>query len=85
MNKPTVETAATVILEKLLSYNNLTIEQANGIPQYYSKYTWTKEQEKEWKDWAVAYLRKKLRWSKKLAEMEIMWFNLNYGFKTQDT
>jgi hypothetical protein len=79
-----LDKAVTEILERMLSYNGLTIEQAKEIPQYYSKYTWTKEQENEWKDWAIKHLMKKCRMPKKLAEKEILWFNLNYGFKTQD-
>jgi hypothetical protein len=41
----------------------------------------TNEQRKEWIDWGVAYIRKKKRWSKKLAEREMAFLDLYCGLK----
>ena len=33
----------------------------------------------EWKQWGIKYLRENLKINKKMAENEMLWFNLQYG------
>jgi hypothetical protein len=49
---------------------------------WYQQYTMTEAQRDEWKQWGVAYIRKKKRWSKKLAEREMAFLDLYCGLKT---
>jgi hypothetical protein len=48
---------------------------------WYCQWTMTDEQRKEWIDWGVAYIRKKKRWPKKLAEREMAFLDLYCGLK----
>ena len=51
--------------------------------RWFEKHQWTKEQEEDFKKWAVNYLRKKFKWSKKKSEEEMDWFLLMWGWKTK--
>ena len=44
----------------------------------------TDAQRTEWMEWGVAYIRKKKRWSKKLAEREMAFIDLYCGLKSSD-
>lgn len=55
-----------------------SLELADG---WYTKNTWTKETENEFRKWLVSYLRKELKTTKKQATMEAEMFILNYGWK----
>jgi hypothetical protein len=44
----------------------------------------TTAQSEEWKKWGANYLRENLKVSKKLAEREMMWVNLQWGLKYSD-
>ena len=48
---------------------------------WYNQWTMTKEQNQRWKKWGIEYLRKKARWSKRMAEREMAMFDLMYGLK----
>ena len=48
---------------------------------WFSEWTMTEAQNKEWKDWGVAYIRKVFKTNKILAEKEMLWFNLQWGLK----
>ena len=39
------------------------------------------QQNDEWQDWGVAYLRKNLKLNKKVAETEMAWVSLMWGLK----
>jgi len=49
--------------------------------EWYLKKSWNEETEKKFKDYFIAAARKDLKWSKRLANKEYLWFNLNYGWK----
>jgi hypothetical protein len=49
---------------------------------WFQQYTMTEDQRTEWKEWGVSYIRKKKRWSKKLAEREMAFLDLYCGLKT---
>lgn len=51
---------------------------------WYTQWTMTTAQAEEWKQWGVAYLRKELKMTKKLAEKEMMWVNVQWGLKYSD-
>ena len=51
---------------------------------WFTEWTMTTAQSEEWKAWGVAYLRENLKVSKKLAEREMMWVNLQWGLKYSD-
>ena len=49
---------------------------------WFQQYTMTETQRDEWKQWGISYIRKKKRWSKKLAEREMAFLDLYCGLKT---
>jgi hypothetical protein len=49
---------------------------------WFQQYTMTEAQRNEWKEWGISYIRKKKRWSKKLAEREMAFLDLYCGLKT---
>lgn len=49
--------------------------------KWYEDYCWTEEESDDYKEWAIEYLKNKEGWSSKLAEKEISYFLLNYGWK----
>ena len=46
---------------------------------WFREYTMTVEQGEEFKKWGKKYLMKELRETAKLAEREMLWFNLQWG------
>ncbi len=46
---------------------------------WYQQWKMTIEQADEWKQWGIKYLRENLKINKKIAENEMLWFNLQYG------
>jgi hypothetical protein len=48
---------------------------------WYMEWTMTVQQNEEWKQWGVNYLRKNLKVNKALAEKEMMWVSLQWGLK----
>jgi hypothetical protein len=53
-----------------------------GDYPWYSKYTWNKKEEEEFKQYFMKKVKKK--YGKKLAEREWGWFNLQYGLRRCD-
>ena len=51
---------------------------------WFTDWTMTTAQAEKLKEWGVAYLRKNLKMNKKLAEKEMMWFNVQWGLKYSD-
>ena len=51
--------------------------------EWYLEYTMTEDQNKEWRDWAISYLKKK-RFYKKIAEREIAMIDLFCGHKIKN-
>jgi hypothetical protein len=44
----------------------------------------TQDQNDEWRKWGVEYLRKKKRWTKKMAEREMAMIDLYCGLKVEN-
>ena len=48
---------------------------------WYTQWTMTVQQNEEWRQWGINYLRKNLKVNKALAEKEMMWVSLQWGLK----
>lgn len=48
--------------------------------RWYAMRAWTQQEEDDFKDWMVQYLRKKMRLNIKEAQKETSWFMLMYGW-----
>lgn len=55
----------------------------NQIPNWFMKYTYSKEDNEKWKDWTINYMKDKLKLTKDKAFIETAWLNLNYGLKVK--
>lgn len=53
-----------------------------GDYPWYSKYTWSAQEENEFKRWFLESFRKKFKHMKHRAEKEYGWFHLMYGLKS---
>ena len=53
-------------------------------PDWYMKYSWTIEEEKDYSKWVYKHLKKKLKMTKKKTESEVAFFVMNYGWTTKD-
>ena len=51
---------------------------------WFLDYTWTSEQENEFKDWLCVYLKKRLKFYKEYCTRQAGWFILHCGFRTKD-
>ena len=51
---------------------------------WYKHFTWTSDEKSAFKEYAVEYIRKRWRMSKKLAEKEANMFILAFGLQVQD-
>ena len=60
-----------------VSYDDIKDRKDN----WFSEWTMTEAQNEEWREWGVAYVRKVFKTNKKLAEHEMVWFNLQWGLK----
>lgn len=47
--------------------------------EWYLQWSMTEDQRKEWMEWGVKLLRKRKRWSKKIAESEMAYIDLYCG------
>lgn len=65
----------------IIAGHDVTYDDILGKDNWFQEYTMTVEQSEEWKDWGVKYLRENLKINKKMAENEMLWFNLQYGLK----
>lgn len=50
---------------------------------WYQQWTMTEEQNKEWREWGLKYLKKQKRLYKYYAEKQMAFFDLMYGLKIQ--
>jgi len=79
--KDRIDTVLREIINKELEPHKLTVDDVMKSETWYKDLTQTKEQESEWIKWSVDLLRKKLRWSKKRAEREMIYVNLMWGLR----
>ena len=62
-----------------------TYEDVKKDPNWYMNYSTTRENESTFMSVGTRIIREKLRMSKKLAEMEMSWFILQWGLTTKDS
>ena len=60
-------------------YEDIVGRQDNWFQQY----TMTEDQNKEWQKWGMKYLQKKKRWTKEMAEREMVMIDLYCGLKIE--
>ena len=62
-----------------------TYEDVKKDPNWYMNYSTTRENESTFMSVGTKIIKEKLRVSKKLAEMEMSWFILQWGLTTKDS
>jgi hypothetical protein len=68
-----------------ISNNDVSYDDVTHENEWYIKYSMTSEQEAEWKTWFIKELvKRRLCLSKKHANNEFIWFNLNYGLTIKE-
>jgi hypothetical protein len=77
-----VETMINKMFE--ISNHNVTFDDIKGrTDNWYQQWTMTEEQNKEWREWGVKYLKKQKGLYKAYAEKQMAWFDLMYGLKLE--
>ena len=51
---------------------------------WYTEWTMTMDQNREWMEWGRNEMKKRLKWSNKIAEKEMAMINLMWGLKYSD-
>jgi hypothetical protein len=51
---------------------------------WYTQWTMTMEQEKQWKEWGVQEIRRIFKFNKYISEKEMQWISLMWGLKITD-
>ncbi len=65
--------------------HDLKFEDVEGrTDNWFQQYTMTEEQNKEWREWGIKYIKKKRRWNSYLAEKQMAWLDLYCGLKISD-
>jgi hypothetical protein len=75
-----------VMINKMfeIAGHSVTFEDIKGRKDdWYAQWTMTEEQNKEWRDWGIKYLKKQKGLYKHYAERQIAMFDLMYGLKLQ--
>lgn len=82
------ENLIPIIIDKMLEKHGvdyayvLENQEIEGMP-WYTYYTFTKEEEKAFKDWFIKFVGKKIKFSKKHIEIEYSLFSLMYGLRIE--
>jgi hypothetical protein len=65
--------------------HDLKFEDVEGrTDEWFTQYTMTEAQNKEWRDWGVKHIIKKKRHYSKIASREMAWLDLYCGLKISD-
>jgi hypothetical protein len=77
-----------VILEEMCrivgaDYEEMFPLMCDKDSNWYYKYSWTAEEEKDFQKWLSNYLVKKAGVNRKIANLKASYFVLNYGWKTK--
>ncbi len=56
----------------------------NRKDDWFNQYTMTTEQQKQWIEWGVDFIRKKTRTTKKRAEKAMQWIVLDHSLMLKD-
>lgn len=75
------------LINKMFEYagHNVTYDDIKDRKDdWYTEWTMTMDQNKEWMEWGRNEIKKRLKWSKKIAEQEMAMINLMWGLKYSD-
>jgi len=81
------ELAVEHLIDKMfeIAGHDVTFQDIKGREDnWFQEWTMTVEQSEQWKKYGSDYLRKLFRWNKKMADNEMLWFNLQWGLKYSD-
>jgi len=75
------------LVNKMLEKHNIDFDFVKENPEiegtpWFDYYTWSSEEQDQFREWAVDFLRKKHKIPKYRAEYQISFFILSYGLKT---
>lgn len=82
-----VQKAVEALLDKMfdIAGHDVTYRDVKDrTDAWYQQWTMTVEQNEQWKEWGIDYLRKNLKLTKKTAEVEMGWVSLMWGLKFSD-
>jgi hypothetical protein len=88
MKKTKTLNIAIILIDKMFEFagHDIRFKDIEGRKDsWYSEWTMTEEQNKQWKDWGIKFIKTQLKLNKKAAETQMAMFNLNYGLKIQNT
>jgi len=86
MKKSKDEIIVEAIINKMfeIAGHQVTFEDIKGrTDNWYQQWTMTEEQNKEWREWGIKYLKKSKHLAKYYAERQMAMFDLNYGLKLE--
>lgn len=66
-------------------YRPLKVKDVRLIPDWFSRFTMTTEQNKQWTNKSIKYLRKKLDYSDEYLRRQFAWVNLQHGLRIDDS
>ena len=75
------ETISDHLIEYQLDIVGKTVAEAYKTEEWYSKWTMTEEQHKQFQNYAVPLLKKVFKCNKRRAESIFGWFDLQFGLR----
>lgn len=72
------------LIEYQLNMIGKTIEEAQELEDWYTKWTMTSKQHELFKAYAIPLLKKVFKFNKQKAESTFAWFDLGYGLRIKD-
>lgn len=66
-------------------YRSVTVKDVRLIPEWYSKFTTTSKQDKEWQEKCFKYLRKKTSYTDTYLRKQLSWAVLDHGLRVDDS
>ncbi len=75
------------LINKMFEYagHNVTYDDIKDREDdWYTEWTMTMDQNREWMEWGRNEMKKRLKWSNKIAEQEMAMINLMWGLKYSD-
>jgi hypothetical protein len=75
------------LINKMFEYagHNVTYDDIKDRKdEWYTEWTMTMDQSREWMEWGRNEIKTRLKWSNKIAEKEMAMINLMWGLKYSD-
>lgn len=65
--------------------HDVKFEDVEGrTDEWFTQYTMTEAQNKEWREWGAKHIKKKNRYYSKIAERQMAWLDLYCGLKIEN-